>query len=260
MLVRQPTSSVYCINRNLALMNDEKKLKELQEKIWQLSADISSNQYQLRLLQAELDSLKEDAGQIDHKKIADQKTEFHKVSPSSFSDDGGLENYIGLRLIHLVGIVVLVIGLSIGVKYAIDKQLISEIMRVLLAYCAGIALFILSLRLKKKYQLFSAILFSGSMANIPAYNTDLCRMAAFIVDRRSCIQLEKIIWSCLHTHVPVECTYHLVDLECKCSGCTGSFFCQQSYHVYSLAAVLFYKKKLWQMDRLRIVYYLLAYV
>ena len=37
------------------------------------------------------------------------------------------ENFIGLRLIHLVGIVVLVIGLSIGVKYAIDANLISQV-------------------------------------------------------------------------------------------------------------------------------------
>lgn len=147
-------------------MKDEQKLKEIQEKIWQLSADINSSQHQLRLLQAELDSLKEGADQIDHKKITDQKTEPQKVLSPSFSDDGGLENYIGLRLIHLVGIIVLVIGLSIGVKYAIDKQLISEVMRIILAYAAGGALYILSLRLKKKYQLFSAILFSGSMASV----------------------------------------------------------------------------------------------
>src|SRR5689334_7856430 len=57
------------------------------------------------------------------------------------------ENFIGLRLIHFIGIIVLVIGLSIGVKYAIDKDLISPAMRVALAYSAGIILFIVSLRL-----------------------------------------------------------------------------------------------------------------
>ncbi|HEU0063684.1 MAG TPA: DUF2339 domain-containing protein, partial [Flavisolibacter sp.] len=76
------------------------------------------------------------------------------------------ENFIGLRLIHFIGIIVLVIGLSIGVKYAIDKNLISEGLRVALAYCAGILLFILSVILKKKYKLFSAILFSGGMASL----------------------------------------------------------------------------------------------
>ncbi len=67
---------------------------------------------------------------------------------------------------HIIGIVVLVTGLSIGVKYAIDKELISEIMRISLAYAAGVTLFLLSWWLKKKYQLFSAILFSGSMASV----------------------------------------------------------------------------------------------
>ena len=55
-----------------------------------------------------------------------------------------LENFIGLRLIHLVGIVVFVIGLSLGVKYAIDEQLISEGARIALAYAAGGLLFVLS--------------------------------------------------------------------------------------------------------------------
>ena len=77
----------------------------------------------------------------------------------------GLENFIGLRLIHLIGIVVLVIGLSISVKYAIDRNLISEGMRVALAYAAGALLLLLSWRLKKGYAVFSAILFSGAMAS-----------------------------------------------------------------------------------------------
>src|SRR4030095_9592597 len=72
----------------------------------------------------------------------------------------------GLRIVHLVGIVVLVIGLSIGVKYAIDRELISEAARIVLASLVGITLYILSWRLRKKYQLFSAILFSGAMASL----------------------------------------------------------------------------------------------
>ncbi|HEV8508018.1 MAG TPA: DUF2339 domain-containing protein [Chitinophagaceae bacterium] len=76
------------------------------------------------------------------------------------------ENFIGLRVIHFVGIILLVIGLSIGVKYVIDRQLISESMRISLAYAAGIILYSLSWRLKKNYQLFSAILFSGAMASL----------------------------------------------------------------------------------------------
>src|SRR4051812_9236487 len=88
------------------------------------------------------------------------------VEPHGSKTNWSAENFIGLRLIHFIGIIVLVIGLSIGVKYAIDKNLISEGMRVSLAYSAGILLFVLSVSLKKKYKLFSAILFSGGMASL----------------------------------------------------------------------------------------------
>lgn len=98
------------------------------------------------------------------------------------------------------------------------------------------------------------------MANITAYDIDLCCMAAFIVDRRSYIQLEKIIGSCLHTHVPVEYTYYMVGIQRQFTGRIRCFFCQQFCHVHSLVVVLFYKEEFWQMDRIRLAYYLLAHV
>ncbi len=148
-------------------MDQEKKVKELQDKIYDLSADLNSSLHQLRILQAELDALRLSPGNTMNEKPVDLKNKHVAIpAPSSFSGSPGIENFIGLKLMHLAGIIVLVTGISIGVKYAIDKQLISEAMRILLAYCAGILLFILSLRLKKKYQLFSAILFSGSMASV----------------------------------------------------------------------------------------------
>ena len=87
-------------------------------------------------------------------------------APKRIVENWNLENFIGLRLIHVVGIVILVIGLSIGVKYAIDKNLISEGMRIVLAYAAGVILYGLSVWLKRNYKSFSAILFSGAMASI----------------------------------------------------------------------------------------------
>src|SRR5689334_3220854 len=77
-----------------------------------------------------------------------------------------IENFVGLKLIQFIGIVVLVIGLSIGVKYAIDKNLISEFMRIALAYTAGSLLYVLSVRLKSKFLVFSALLFSGGMSSL----------------------------------------------------------------------------------------------
>ena len=127
-------------------------------------------------LQQELEQLKNQL-YLQHQKIVELQQKLIELDNGKPSNTAGakklrtmeqwsLENFIGLRLIHFVGIIVLVIGLSIGVKYAIDRNLISEMMRIFLAYAAGVILYILSLRLRKKYGLFSAILFSGGMASL----------------------------------------------------------------------------------------------
>jgi uncharacterized membrane protein len=127
---------------------------------------------QIRMLQKELEELRE--ASIKHlQRINDLEDRIGRLTGvqtmpripktrATFS----IENFIGLRLIHFIGIVVLVIGLSIGVKYAIDRELVSETMRILLAYLAGLVLFVLSYRLRSKYMGFSAILLSGSMASL----------------------------------------------------------------------------------------------
>ncbi len=127
---------------------------------------------QIKVLQQEIDELKQQFN-LQHRKIVELQQRINQLSgkelkPLRFSpaQQFSLENFIGLRLIHFIGIVVLVIGLSIGVKYAIDRNLISESLRIILAYAAGIVLYVLSVRLKKKYNLFSAILFSGAMASL----------------------------------------------------------------------------------------------
>lgn len=139
-------------------MNAEDKIRQLEEQINRLSADLHTSHQQLLQLQEELRMLKQGMGLPMAKRALS--------TPIEERPKLGLEHFIGLKLIHLVGIIVLVIGISIGVKYAIDGQLISEAMRIVLAYAAGILLLILSIRLKKNYQLFSAILFSGSMASV----------------------------------------------------------------------------------------------
>lgn len=148
-------------------MNQEEKIKGIQEKIDKLSVDVNSSFHQIRLLQAALDDLRwVNAKEKNEKRVGIQNKNVQIQPSASISEPMSIENFIGLKLMHLAGIVVLVTGISIGVKYAIDKELISEGMRILLAYGAGILLFILFVRLKKKYLLFSAILFSGSMASV----------------------------------------------------------------------------------------------
>jgi uncharacterized membrane protein len=136
-------------------MYEKDHIDQLKNELEQLNKQL--HQYHDKVLE-----LQQRIARIENKEIKQASTEIKTHSIRSFS----LENFIGLRLIHFVGIIILVIGLSIGVKYAIDKNLISEGMRIALAYGAGILLYILSAWLKKNYKSFSAILFSGAMASL----------------------------------------------------------------------------------------------
>jgi uncharacterized membrane protein len=82
--------------------------------------------------------------------------------PSQIKAD--LEKFIGENLINKIGIVITVIGVAIGAKYAIDHHLISPLTRIILGYLVGLGLLVFAIRLKNKYENFSAVLLSGSMA------------------------------------------------------------------------------------------------
>ena len=74
------------------------------------------------------------------------------------------EQFIGENLINKIGILITVIGVAIGAKYAIDHELINPSTRITLAYLVGITLMLFAIKLKPKYLDFSAVLLSGSMA------------------------------------------------------------------------------------------------
>jgi uncharacterized membrane protein len=139
-------------------MNQQEEIRELQRQAEQLAAEMEMSRHRLAELQERLRRL---SG-------TDPVPAPSPVQPAPVGGGGGgsLENFIGLRVIHLIGIIVLVIGLSIGVKYAIDRNLVSEAMRIALAYSAGLLLCFLSMRLRRGYSGFSAILFSGGMASL----------------------------------------------------------------------------------------------
>ncbi len=93
--------------------------------------------------------------QIPHKR---------KSISSSFHVTQEVEDFIGTNLISKIGILITIIGVFIGAKYAIDKELISPLMRIIFSYFFGAALFFVALRLKPKYENFSAILMGGGLA------------------------------------------------------------------------------------------------
>jgi hypothetical protein len=78
--------------------------------------------------------------------------------------ESGWEKFIGENLINKIGIVMLVISVGIGAKYSIENDLISPLTRIILGYIAGLGLVAFGIKLKEKYNNFSAVLVSGAIA------------------------------------------------------------------------------------------------
>lgn len=74
------------------------------------------------------------------------------------------EKFIGENLISKIGILILIIGVAIGAKYAIDHEMISPLTRIVLGYAVGAGLMAFAIKLKAKYENFSAVLVSGAIA------------------------------------------------------------------------------------------------
>ncbi|WP_338790856.1 DUF2339 domain-containing protein [Bernardetia sp. MNP-M8] len=85
-----------------------------------------------------------------------QQTKVHQKS--------SIEKFIGENVIYIVGVLIIVLGVGIGVKYAIDNDMISPLTRIILGYLVGAGLLGFAIRLKAKYEKFSAGLLSGAMA------------------------------------------------------------------------------------------------
>ena len=90
-----------------------------------------------------------------------QKTDSRTPKPKKVFD---LEKFIGENLLNKIGIAITVIGVAIGAKYSIENNLISPLTRIVLGYFAGIGLLAFGIKLKKKYEDYSAVLVSGSIA------------------------------------------------------------------------------------------------
>jgi uncharacterized membrane protein len=75
-----------------------------------------------------------------------------------------LEQFIGEKLISIVGIAILVLGIFFSVKWAIDKELISNTGKVMIGLISGTILIGVAHRLIKNYRAFSSILVGGGLA------------------------------------------------------------------------------------------------
>jgi uncharacterized membrane protein len=99
-------------------------------------------------------------------KMAQELAERRLVSQRSTLPKGksNLEKFIGENLINKIGIIITVIGVAIGAKYTIEHDLISPMTRIILGYLVGLGLLGFGIKLKKKFESYSAVLVSGAMA------------------------------------------------------------------------------------------------
>lgn len=90
------------------------------------------------------------------------KRAFQNIAPPEFKQN--IEKFIGENLISVIGVIILIIGVGIGAKYAIDNKMISPLTRIIIGYIISIALLVFAIKLKVKYEKFSAVLLSGALA------------------------------------------------------------------------------------------------
>ncbi len=84
---------------------------------------------------------------------------FEKISSSL-----DFEKFIGENLFSTIGVLITFIGVVIGVRLAIENEMISPLTRIILGYLVGFGLLGTALKLKTNYARFSAVLLSGAMA------------------------------------------------------------------------------------------------
>ena len=117
----------------------------------------------------EQQSENEDSHQQAHAQALEQaaKPELSNDGSSDFTEGKGrlnLERYIGESIISKIGILITIIGVGVGARYAIEHQYLSPTIRIILGYLFGVGLMGIALNLKRKYESYSAVLLSGSMA------------------------------------------------------------------------------------------------
>jgi len=127
---------------------------------------------ELKALKQELDSFqnsatapqKEKEGSPEKQKTTTEPIQTKKQEEPKKIRAEDTESFIGTKVISIVGILLMMLGIGYGAKYAIENNLISPTVWIIAVYILGTALLLMALKLKSKYENFSAVLLSGAMA------------------------------------------------------------------------------------------------
>ena len=96
------------------------------------------------------------------REVRDKRASSIPKEPSALAKNW--EKFIGENLINKIGIAIIVLGVAIGAKYAIDNDLVNPLTRIILGYLSGLILLVFAIKLKVKYGTFSAVLLGGALA------------------------------------------------------------------------------------------------
>jgi uncharacterized membrane protein len=168
----------------------ENQIGNLTHRIDQLERSQSATQQEITKIREELNELKQsqskqsvsspsiDPVAVALKEIEEDKKPNETIDPiatflentgaskgSKASNDDGFdwEAFIGENVISKIGIIITIIGAVIGTKYSIDHDLITPQMRLVLGGIFGLALLGVGIKLKPKYDMYSAVLSSGAL-------------------------------------------------------------------------------------------------
>lgn len=95
----------------------------------------------------------------ERKAVVPQKSWLEKFK----ENNPDIEKFIGENLINKIGILILVLGISFFVKYAIDKDWINEPARVGIGILAGAIVMFVAHKLKANYKAFSSVFVAGAI-------------------------------------------------------------------------------------------------
>ncbi|WP_300664004.1 DUF2339 domain-containing protein [Fluviicola sp.] len=153
------------------------RLEEAYRNLWkeqeELKLRIKENYAEFKLLRDQFGVEKADITSIEPAAVLEEKPKVvvpvqESVKPAATpvinKEKTSWEQFIGEQLLSKIGIAIVLIGVGIGAKYAIDHNLIGEVGRVFSGFAIALVLGFFAFYFREKYRSFSAVLASGSIA------------------------------------------------------------------------------------------------